>query len=879
MMYDHMPTMNQGLPLRVHAWLPLLALALAAPQAHSAPDPHRLGDDVRPVRQEVWLEINADEPGYRGHTTIELELTRSMAAFRLHAEGIEFESVQLKGEDFEAGLMHRPDSEGLVILSAPMVLAPGEYRLEIEFRNDFETTGVGLYRVEQGGQGYVFSQMQDIEARKSLPCFDEPGFKHPWQFTVRAPEEYLVVHNTPAESEKVADGWRETVFAETRPLPSYLIALASGPLVTVEMPELGVPGRIVLAPGQEPLAQLAVEMTGPILAALEEYFGEPYPFEKLDFISALGFLYGAMENPGAVVFLDRLLLVDPEKASVGQQRTLARVIAHELAHMWFGDVVTLAWWDDFWLNEAFADWLGDKIADRAFPALGIAEQNYASAIEHMQADGRASAMPVRSHYKASDDFTLNLALQYNKGKRVLAMFEQFLGEETFRKGIHVHIAAHRWGNASSDGLWDSLATATGTDIDRAISGFIDQPGLPLVRIERVKDELKLSQRRYSPHGARLPAQTWQVPVTLRFSMDDEEHEARLLLGPEPATLELPEGKLDWLVPNAGGAGYYHWQLEPALFDKLAAAPLTTVEQVERLANLGAMFEAGLLDGKRYFQALRQAGEQAEGVVLDQLLTRLEALREPFGVDHNGEAFRRYLRLALAPALEKVGAWPQSDEPEAVAAVRPRLLRVLGVEARDPAVAVFATELSQQYLDDPGSLDAELAMAVLQIYVIDGNAKLQRELKERAEAAADPVQRNALLAAFAGFHDPRRQQAALEYALSDALHPPEKWAQLMRAAAIPGQRDELLGWLFANYDAVTANLTREFQARMPNFAGGCSIARIARARQFFADPARRVSGTEHHLERTADAVRQCVALQQREATSVSAYLAQRESRER
>jgi cytosol alanyl aminopeptidase len=868
------PTRYIKVPILYPATLLVLSgLLLAGLPAVADVDPHRLGEDVRPLRQEVWLEINADREDYRGRTTLEIEITRPMAAFRMHAQDMELSSIRLEGEGFEGELLHRADQLGLVILSAPKVLAEGRYRLTIEFGNRFATNGVGLYRSVQGGQGYVFSQMQDVEARHSFPCFDEPGFKYPWQFTVRTPEEYLVVHNTPAVEESVSDGWRETVFAETKPLPSYLVALASGPFATVDIPELGVPARVILMPGQEPLARAAVELTGPILAELEDYFGESYPYEKLDFIAAPDFWYGAMENPGAVVFRDSLLLADPERPSVGQRRRLARVIAHELAHMWFGNLVTMAWWDDLWLNEAFADWLGTTVADRLFPSLGIVEQAYVSTFGPMRSDGRASAQPIRSHYGAGDDFTRNLALQYHKGKRVLAMFEHLLGREAFRDGLRAYIDANRWGSARADDLWRALAEETDSDIHRAIAGFIEQPGLPLLRIDPTPGGIRLSQRRYAPHGVELPEQHWEVPVGLRYSVDGTVHEARLLLGAEPLTLELPQGTLEWVAPNAAGKGYYHWWLPPGQLAALIEAPLEPLEQAEMLGNLAALLDAGELDGARYLESLRASGERAEGVVLDQLLARLEALIEPFGPQHNGAAFRRFLRATLGPAMERIGALPRPGEPEAAAAVRPRLLALLGIHARDAAVGAFAAELAQQYLEDPASLDPELATAALEVYVRRGDAELQEDMMRRAADAPDPVQRNVFLTAVASFHAEPLQQAALDYALSDALRPNEKWLQLWRAAGIPGRRDALLDWLFANYEAVTDGLTPIQKARIPAFADGCSIGRLARARQFFADPVRRVAGTEDQLERVADSVRQCAALQQREAERVSAWLSQ------
>src|SRR5262245_9310169 len=309
----------------------LFALLAPGGAALSAP---RLGDDVRPTFQAVALEVDPDRPDYRGAVSTELEVTKPVQRFRLHARSLHVTRVELHGESGE--VKARADSvapdQVAIVPAAP--LAPGLYTLTLEFTNRYERRAAGLYRVEAGGRSYLFTQFEATEAREAFPCWDEPEFKIPWQLTLTVPAAHLAVSNTPIESE-TANGPRKTVvFQRTKPLPSYLIAIAVGPLETVPIRGLSVPGRVVTVQGGARLADEAVRVTPPILASLERYFGRPYPYEKLDLIAAPEFLYGAMENAGAVVFAERRLLLDPH-ASPDDRKSLRGVIAHELAHMWF----------------------------------------------------------------------------------------------------------------------------------------------------------------------------------------------------------------------------------------------------------------------------------------------------------------------------------------------------------------------------------------------------------------------------------------------------------------------------------------------------------------------------------------------------------------
>ena len=330
----------------------------------------RLEGTVRPVRQEVSLRLDPERTEYAGAVRITLEIAAPVRAFRLHAQGLTFKRAEIQGAAGSRRLAWTAGREQ-VELAADEEIAAGSHLLELGFTGEFNPEKSGLFRVEHEGRPYLFTQFEEIYARSAFPCWDEPVFKIPFQLTLEVPAGCAALSNTPVERETVADGWRTLVFRETPPLPTYLLALAVGDLESVPVPGLSVPGRVVTPRGQIHLTGMAAELLPPVLAALEEYFGSPYPYEKLDLVAVPEFWWGAMEHPGAVTCRDSVLLVDPRAAGPEQRRMLVRVLTHELAHMWFGNLVTIEWWDELWLKESFADWVADKTADRLFPGLGV----------------------------------------------------------------------------------------------------------------------------------------------------------------------------------------------------------------------------------------------------------------------------------------------------------------------------------------------------------------------------------------------------------------------------------------------------------------------------------------------------------------------------
>jgi alanyl aminopeptidase len=640
------------------------------------------------------------------------------------------------------------------------------------------------------------------------------------------------------------------------------------------MPGLGIPGRIVTPKGQTGLTAIAIEQTPPILKALEGYFGEPYPYEKLDFIAIPEYWPGAMEHPGAVTYASSLLLLDPSSASLAQRRLLAKVIAHELAHMWFGDKVTMQWWDDLWLNESFADWMGDKITHEVFPELRLDLEVIRDAQDVMGSDARPTASAIRRPVESTDTLLQDVGVQYNKGKAVLGMFEAWIGPDLFRKGVLDYVAANAWGNATADDLWKALDAASEGQVSRALATFVDQPGLPIVGMEPLGEgRVRLTQRRFGSQGTDLEAQTWSIPVVLRYAVGGEAASRAVLLDTKKAEVDLGATG-GWVYPKADGQGYYRWQVPDEVLMRLTAeagAILSEAERMDLVGNLSALLGAGTLDGGRYLTALEGLAADPEPMVVGSVLDSLRGVQKPFVPADLEDEYAAYIRRALRPALDGVGLAPREGESETTTLVRPRLLLWLGDDGRDPEIQRFAEEQAAAYLEDPSSVPPSIAGACLVLASMDGSPEEFEVMKQRFESAEAPTERARYLQALGAFRDPALVERALDYAFSGPLRTNELFTIPANLTRTPSGSDRAYLWMTENYATLAERLPAEFMGFMPFFAGGCSAERLESARAFFGEPEHHATGTPRMVGRVAAQVDECLALRAREGQSARRFL--------
>ncbi|MCH9651992.1 MAG: M1 family metallopeptidase [Deltaproteobacteria bacterium] len=862
-------------------WLapPLLGslACLAATLSPATAAEVRLGKLVSPTSQAIRLTLNPAEERYRGTVEIEIEAKEGVKTFRLHSEGHEIHRLSLRGKTGRIPVSYRPVDEGQLEITAKTPLSAGPYALEIDFDSAFNTEALSLFRMEMEGNSYAFTQFEADEARAAFPCWDEPEFKIPYQMTLTVPSALMAVSNTPVQSESEQEGWRTTRFRPTPPLPSYLLALAVGPLETVPIPGLGIPGRVITIAGQSHLATLAVQATGPILEALESYFDGPYPFAKLDLIAAPEFLPGAMENPGAVIFADRILLLDPATASISQQRTQARVIAHELAHMWFGNLVTMQWWDDLWLNEAFADWMGDKITHQVFPEF---DQDLATAQNSqgiMARDALSTAQAIRRPLESTAQMMQSVGVTYNKGKTVLGMFENWMGEQTFRKGVLAYLSAHARSNATAEDLWKALDKAAGSPISPAMTTFLEQAGIPIVSVETLAGgRVRLSQKRFANFGSQLPPQLWQIPVSVKFATEKGVETRTLMLRSASQVETLTEsGQIDWIFPNAEGRGYYHWQLpddELGRLSERAGEWLNARERIALAGNISTLLDAGEITGAAFMASLGRLAGDSEAQVIRSALRGLQKVKVAFVPEDLEDRFAVFVRSSLTPGLERIGWSQQAGEKATVATARANLMTWLGSEGRDPKVKDFARRQALAYLENPTSVEPALVIPALRLAAHQGDEALFKKYREGFEAAKNPTERSNFLIALGSFHHPALRSQALEYALSGPLRPNEVSIVFQGAPNTKAGRDSFFHWFTENYDRIAERLPEIFMGFLPYVASGCSQERLDKAKVFFAAPEHQAPGTERTLLLVSETVTDCLRLRQREEASARAFLA-------
>ncbi|HET9317791.1 MAG TPA: M1 family metallopeptidase, partial [Vicinamibacteria bacterium] len=454
---------------------------------------------------------------------------------------------------------------------------------------------------------------------------------------------------------------------------------------------------------------------------------------------------------------------------------------------------------------------------------------------------------------------------------VLGMFERWLGPDRFREGVSLYLRDNSWKNATADQLWAALDRTAKSDFSKALATFIEQPGLPLVSVERLGGgRVRLSQHRYARAGASLPPLAWRIPVSLRLGSGAGSRVETILLDGPSREVSLGPADAAWIFPNADAAGYYRWDLPGADLDELAAHAaqrLTPEERIAFLGNLDALLDGGRIDGARYLKVLAPFGADAEPEVLRSALAGLERLELPFLDESTRAGFAGYVRASFGPALDRIGMEPRDGEPPGVTSLRPDLLMALGEHGEDPRVLRFASDGARRLLKGEASVPASLVGTVLRLHALRGDAALFAEYKERFDAAATPAERGRYLFGAGGFRDPAVRAQVLAWALG--LRPNEMGELAGAFRGTPGGREQVFEWVRANFETILGRMPPLFHAALANVAAGCERERVQQAREMFA--ARKVEGADQELAKVGERVEECVALRAREAASVGGYL--------
>jgi alanyl aminopeptidase len=847
-----------------------------------------LPDQVRPTGYTAELTLDPSQPTFQGVVDIDLDVKEATDALWLSGRQLTVKEVALTAGGQPVAVT-RSQGEGDFLGFLPeLPLRPGAAHLRIVYEGQLsERETLGAFRVREEGEWYAYTQFEPLGARRVFPCFDEPGFKVPWQLTFHVPAGHVAVTNTPLVSEAPrAAGGTTFRFARTQPLPSYLIAFGVGPFDFLEAKPSGekaVRTRIVTPRGRAVEGTHAAKVTPEILGHLERYFGSPYPYEKLDVLS-VPLLGGAMEHPGLVTFNSGLILSRPGEDSLGRQRRFYNTQTHELAHQWFGNLVTMAWWDDLWLNEAFATWATPRIVESAQPSWDAPIERVNGRSYALSTDSLVTARRIRQPIESEDDI-LNAfdGITYGKGASVLAMVEGWLGRDVFQRGVRRHLRTHAHGNATAKDFLDALSAEAGQDVSGVLGSFLDQGGAPLVtarldcsgKLPRVK----LFQSRFLPLGSAGDAkQTWKVPLCVRYGSGRQSGRACTVLEGESAELPLPEAKVcpTWVLPNADGAGYFRTSLDAQMLGRLLSTGGRHLSRAERVALLGdvqALVNAGAMPASDALGLLPGLAGEKDRQVFQASLHLLEMLKPSLLSDARQADRERFLRDTYGARARALGFTPRAHEDEDTRLLRPTLLRIAGQQGGDPRLVAEARKLTEKWLGDSGAIAPELVDTTLGIASAHGDRALHARLMAALRSEKERKKREQLIDALAGFRDPELVRENLALLLEPGVDLREVGDLLFRAGGEVRSRDVVYAFVKEHYDTLAARLPEErLEGLTWSAAAWCDPVHRQEATTFFTERMARVPGGTRTLAQVLEGMDLCIAFKAAQGSSLESFLA-------
>ena len=863
----------------------LLSLALMA-QSNPKPPALRLGNSVTPVEYSIAMQIDPNKEGFAGTVRAGVDVKESVKSFWVNAApNLTIASAEMEagGKRLKARVL--PGGKDFAGFEFDSALPTGRANLLIEYTGKFELkSSNGLFRGKFGDDNYIFTQFEPIAARMAFPCFDEPQFKVPWQLTLDVPAKAEAFSNTPIQSDATTAGVRRVTFSKTKPLPSYLIAFAVGPFEAVDAGTAGRRNtrvRIIVPHGRAAEAEYAKQVTPGILAELEKYFDVPYPYEKLDQV-AVPLFGGAMENPGLVTYASELILSPPKSDSISRQRGYFDVAAHELAHQWFGDLVTMSWWNDTWLNESFATWMESQIIDRLHPEWRNRVEEIRGHLGIMRQDSLVSARRIRQPVESNDDIDNSFdGITYIKGGAVIRMLETWMGEKAFQKGVHYHMTHHAFQSATAEDFLASLATATKLPIAEVTSTFIDQSGVPQVDVAldcSQAPKVKLSQKRFLPLGTEAPQdRLWKVPVCVRYP---EGRECALLDAKE-MTMPLKHAKAcpAWILANPELGGYYHVRYDADLLDRLVGTGFDKLNLAERAALVGDMAALTTSGAVQPSQALTLAArlkDAPEHELVETAISIVNSIERMVTPDLRPN-YSRFAQRMFGERARALGWLHRDTDSEETKLLRTSLVPFVAGTGDDPELIAQARSLTLKWFDNHSAIPRDMTWSVLSIASRKGDKELFDRFLAAAKTEKDQTAREQMLNALGSFRNPALIRAAEDVYLTGPFDSRETWSLLYAGGNEPETRRLPFDFVKQNIDAIEKKVTTgitggEGNSALIQVAGGfCDEAGRKEAEDFFGTRAAKYTGGPRTLAQTLERIHQCAVRVQSNSADVAEFL--------
>ena len=846
----------------------------------------KLPETATPTHYQITFTPNFADNTFKGEETIDVHVVKPTTAITLNAQEIDFHDVTVtSGKQSQKAKVSLNDQDEMATLTTDQPMAAGAAQIKINFTGKLNSHLAGLYLSETKKRKYAVSQMEATDARRAFPSFDEPAYKATFDITAIVDKDDTAISNMKVVRDTPGPGANKHTmkFATSPKMSTYLVALTVGDWKCVSDEVDGIPLRVCAVPGMEQNGKWALESTKAILHYFNQYYGIKYPFGKLDQIAVPDFQAGAMENTGAIIYRETLLLADEKTTADDAKREIAAVISHEIAHQWFGDLVTMKWWDDIWLNEGFATWMAPNPLQAWKPEWNIPVENVSEANQAINGDSVVATRPIRQAAETKAEINaLFDGIAYGKTAAVLRMLESYLGHDVFRAGVNSYLKAHAYGNATAEDFWKAMAVAAKKPVDKIMPTFVTQPGVPFVesRSQCVggNTNVTLTQSRYFFDPTLMEkgsTQVWQIPVCMKGVDADGKSTGQQceLMTQKEQTFKM-QGCAAWVFPNAGGAGYYRYGYDAATLKNPSAGLETALTSSERMSVVGnewALVRAGRHRVTDYLAMAEALKNDRTRSVMDEMLARFGYIDGRLLTDQERPAFYAWMRSYLSPMIKELGLDKKPNDTPDQALLRARVFLAAGV-AGDTAAIAKANELTQMDLKgetvDPTLLDSAVAVAAR-----NGDAALYDQFKAKLKTAGDAEEYYRYFYALAEFHKPELLQKTLEWSLTPEVRTQDMGIISQVAENRVGRK---LAW-----DFVKSHVS-EIRAKQGGSIGAASVPYIGVAGNF-CDASMKDDATKYfESQKTArtpqrgyksalESINYCIEMRQRESQNLAQWL--------
>lgn len=883
----------------ITAFIIILVPALATAQ--------RLPGGVVPEHYDLSFTPNLQSATFSGEETIDVHLVKPSASITLNSAEITFQKAEIaqNGKTQVAEASFAPKKEQATLKVAEP-LQPGAATIHIKFTGVLNDKLRGFYLAKSRLRNYAITQFEATDARRAFPSFDEPELKATFDITLVVDQGDTAISNGKIVSDTPgpAEGKHTLKFSRTAKMSTYLVAMAVGDFACNEGEADNIPIRVCGTPDKKPMGTAALRYAEEILHFYNNYYGIPYPFGKLDIVGAPDFDAGAMENTAAIFYRESDLFIDDEHSSVGSHQNVFEVLAHEMAHQWFGDLVTMKWWDNIWLNEGFATWMEKKPSEALHPEWNASLEAVADTDGALHVDSLRNTHPIRARAETPDEINEMFdSISYQKGAAILRMVESYVSPDVFRRGVNAYLRKYQYSNATAEDFWNVITAVSGRPVDKIMTTFIEQPGVPLINVKascvspapepRVryrrrsrryrrriapappKTEIALSQTRFflaASEETPTPV-TWMVPLCVKAG---DVRPFCQIIGQKDAVVPLAGGCSPWLFVNANATGYYRTHYDSDTLQKLSTVATTALNTAERLSLLddeAALTLAGHENVAGYLDLVSALNQDEESAIVGSYVPALEMIHDNLLTDATRPAFLAWVRANFSPQFARIGWTPTSGETDDVHELRAHLIMILGAIGEDPQVIRRSVELALKYGKDESSLDPTLVQAVLEVAATSNNPELfQQYVAAMSNPESSPEQLVNYERALARFSDPKLMDQWLARIVAPETRNQDAAGYLARVLENTAVQKMVWDWTKQHWPEVQSKLTPSSGSAIVNATSRfCDAEMRSDVKQFFTD--HKLSSTTRTLRQSLELSNSCIEFRSGQQTNFAGWLEQ------